>query len=499
MKNPVKIVIFLVIAGLFVAGAEYLDRTDGGRKFNEQYFLEMLVGTAEGVGNPEVTYVAVNQGEKDQFGGWPPPRLDWGVILNLLGHGSSDERAKLSDNGVDPGVKFHDSPVVGVAASLNWPEEDSNILAVEVMKERALLLASLVNGAALGPEGAEGAKPVDAATFATIDQVEGDVSQLPDAGAAVETPDSALEIAGVNAFTHIELADLAESSENGVKIPLLARFGESVLAGFALQVVLEAKQLDESNVSVKFADGAGVIDIAGEDGDGNAVSYSIPIDERGRMLVYHGVRVAELYPKLDAAVDLILASSDYEVAEQVRAAKAEEVETLKSNAVVIGFDHEAAKQFELPTGDKVSRSELMAMAVATIQSGRFVQVWPSWMRYAVLAVVVLVCALLIPTRALSRGNIFIGLVLAFGYFALSLVTFQTNLTWTPPLAGIGVCLAFIIAGWILPKPKPKPAAAGGGDAEAPANDAKKEEPKAEEKAETKKEEEKLAKADAKKD
>lgn len=493
MKNPVKIVIFLVIAGILVAGAEYLDRTEGGRKFNERYFLEMLVGTADGVGHPEVTYVAVNQGEKDQFGAWPPPRLDWGVILNLLGHGSSDERAKLSDNGIDPGVKFHDSPVVGVAASLNWPEEDSNILAVEVMKERALLLASLVNAAALGPEGAEGAKAVDVAAFATIDQIEGDVSQLPDAAAAVETPDSALEIAGVNAFTHIELADLAESSENGVKIPLLARAGDQVLAGFALQVVLEAKQLDESNVSVKFADGAGLIDVAGEDGDGNAVSYSIPVDERGRMLVYHGVRVGELYPKLDAAVDLILASSDYEVAEQVRAAKAEEVDTLKSNAVVIGFDHDAAKQFELPTGDKVSRSELMAMAVATIQSGRFVQVWPSWMRYAALAALLLVCCLLIPTRALSRGNVFIGLVFGIGYFALSLVTFQTNLTWTPPLAGLAICLAFVIAGWVLPKSAP--AAAGDGDAEAPAEDDKKEAAKAEDK----KEAEKPKEAEAKKD
>ncbi|MFT5468161.1 MAG: hypothetical protein ACI8UO_003269 [Verrucomicrobiales bacterium] len=479
MKNPVKIVIFLAIAGVFVAGAEYLDQTPAGQKFNQTVFLEMLCGNTEGVGQAEVTYVGFTDGyrvlDEDP---WPPSRLDWDVILNRLGPGTqadreaaeaakkAQEEAAAKSEG-DPEAEtaipdhrkdFHDAPVVGIVPSLNWrhdPADNDDVLARKAMKDISLRLRSLVVGTTLGPKGSGGAQDIDPAALRLIERVEGDISKVPEAEAVVEAPDEALVYAGVAAFNQIELSDAVESTVDGIRIPVLARVGEQLLAGFPLQVILEKEHLGPENVSVRFGtENGNVIEIFREDQDGeqtDEIVHSIPVDDRGRLLVFGGVRVGELYPKLDAVGDLILYSSDYDVAEDVSRTDPEVIKTLGKNAVVIGFDTEDNRQFELPGGDKVSRAELMAMAVATVQSGRFITLWPDWMRYSAIGGVALLGCLLIPTRAVSKAGIFISLLILVGYVALTLVTFQSNLSWTPPLAGIGVCLALVITGFLIPK------------------------------------------------
>lgn len=509
MKNPVKIVIFLLIAGVFVGAAEYFDQTPAGKKFNQKVFLEILCGNTEGIDEPKVTYVGFTDDYRDpDEDPWPPSRLDWDVILNRLGPGTHAEReaaaaaaATAAENGEGetkktPRKDFHNAPVVGIVPSLNWrhdPADENDVLARKAMKDFTLRLTSLVVGATLGPEGSSEAQDIDLEVFQAIDRVEGDASKVPDAGKVVNSPDDALIYVGKAAFTNIELTDLVESTENGVRIPILARTGEQLLAGFALQVILEKEKLGTDNVKVRFdAEGGAVVEIFKEDANGEEtedLAYSIPVDEQGRLLVFDGVRTLELYPTLDAVDDLILYSSEIDAADDVAKTSQEDIDSLGKNAVVIGFDTEDLRQFELPNGDQVSRAELMAMAVATVQSGRYIKLWPQWMRWAALGGFVLLGILLIPTRAVEKVGIFLSLIILVGYLALSLVTFQSNLTWTPPLAGIGICLALAITGLVLPKGS---AAAKPEAEEKPAEEEKKAEtePKPEAKAEESKEESK---------
>jgi CHASE2 domain-containing sensor protein len=151
---------------------------------------------------------------------------------------------------------------------------------------------------------------------------------------------------------------------------------------------------------------------------------------------------------------LALAASPFEqVAEKLRQASKDSLESLRSNAVVIGYDQDEVKEFALPTGERISRAELLAMAVATIQTGRHITYWPDPFRYASWGVLAALGLGLFRWRRFRVISGALAVVLLYG--GISIGIFQTALSWTPPWPALGICAVMLVLGIVLPSPRRK--------------------------------------------
>jgi CHASE2 domain-containing sensor protein len=111
------------------------------------------------------------------------------------------------------------------------------------------------------------------------------------------------------------------------------------------------------------------------------------------------------------------------------------------------------REFALPTGERISRAELIAMAVATIQTGRHITYWPDLFRYASWALLAVLGLALFRAR---RFRVFSGaLAILLLYGGVSIAIFQTSLSWTPPWSALGICAVLLVLGILLPSPKRK--------------------------------------------
>ncbi len=174
--------------------------------------------------------------------------------------------------------------------------------------------------------------------------------------------------------------------------------------------------------------------------------YSVPIHADGSFTIYHGTK--GIFPRLDYAAIALSTSRFNEMAEKLDAANAEALETLRTNAVLIGYDQEAARQYSLPNGDRVSRGEVLAMAVATIQSGRHITSWPNLYRLISLAILVLAGLYLFRGSRLKAVG---GAILLFLIFAAaSIGIFQMFLSWSPPWTALAICGILFLLGLVLP-------------------------------------------------
>ncbi len=418
MKYPIKVAIFGLLAALAVVLIEREERRNSLRPVN-QGFLDWLVGNASAkIENPAVTFLRVDKNELDQHK--LDPRLNWAVILE--------------------GLKRFEPQSVAIVPALAWEGDDE--LAKNGLKKRINLMPKMVLGSVLGPTAGEGAATGDAGRFLALENVSGDASQLPTAPAVAIMPDPDLVSNGQPAFTHIDLNDQVSSGPNGIRVPLLAKLGDKVVASFVLATILAHDGLSPADVQVELGRSIKV----GE-------RYKIPIDEAGYFTVYHGMR--GIYPNINST-SLTLAVSQFEdLTQELRNASQETLETLRQNAIVIGFDQESEHRFELPTGDKISLAELQAMAVATIQSGRHVTYWPFPLRIASFGVLALLGLFFLKGgKFRAFGG---GLLAALLYAIVCMLTFQTSLSWTPPIGAIAVCLILALLGLILPKSGKSPA------------------------------------------
>jgi len=433
MKYSIKVTVFLLLAAVTTF---FLQREPNGgalASFNQGY-LDWLAANAGGkIERPAVTLVQVDSEEleKDDL----DPRLDWAVILE--------------------GLDAYEPKAVGIVPSLNW--ETSDFLAEGALKKWIRRMPEMVLGATFSTAASDKGKDIDVSKYPLIENITGDTAPIPDAKQLVAGPDDELMINGRPAFTGIELAESTEPGPNGIPIPLLARVGDKVVASFVLQTILSYEELSAADVTVKLAPSGSRLKI----GD----KHNVPIDSAGNLTVYHGMHGA--IPELDIYA-LALSLKPFETVpelqekvDELQEVTPETIESLKHNAVVVGYDEEALQRFELPTGEKITRTELLAMAVATIQSGRHIVSWPAWVQWVSWAALALL-GLFFLSGSRMRG-IAGGFLALVAYAIFCIVYFQSTLAWTPPLPAVGICAAITLAGLLLPgsgkkKGQPEPEA-----------------------------------------
>ncbi|RFC42495.1 MAG: hypothetical protein DVB23_003066 [Verrucomicrobia bacterium] len=417
MNYSLKATLFLVFAAVSIVLIEREDQRKTFDPYNRS-FLDWLVGNAwTRIAPSQVTLLRVNPKELEQDN--LDPRLDWAIILRSL--------------------ETFDPKSVAIVPSLNWDKPDQ--LAEGALNKRVISMPPLTLGATFGAPG-QGAPNLDVSKMTALTDLTGDLSQLPVVRNIVAMPDPELLANGKAAFTQIELNEETASGPNGIRFPLLAKVGDKVVPSFVLQVIMHQEDIPADQVKVILEGPRPIIRLG---------KHTVPVDRDGCFTVYHGMKGS--FPSLEFSSLALAASPFEEVAEKLRKASKESIESLRTNAVIIGYDQEEMKEFALPTGERISRAELIAMAVATIQTGRHITYWPDLFRYASWALLAVLGLALFRAR---RFRVFSGaLAILLLYGGVSIAIFQTSLSWTPPWSALGICAVLLVLGILLPSPKRK--------------------------------------------
>ena len=121
--------------------------------------------------------------------------------------------------------------------------------------------------------------------------------------------------------------------------------------------------------------------------------------------------------------------------------------------MIVGFDRNADRRIPTVSGELISESSLIARAIATIQSGRFIKWWPQWGRWlAVLAILAIAIFLFRMPR--NKVAIFGGIA-ALIFFAVCVLIFRSTLTWTPPFVMFTLFGLALVVGFIIPRVQPE--------------------------------------------
>ena len=415
-----RLLTFLVFAAVIIGLGEW-DAKNQRFAFNEkvnEVWLDFCVGNArDKIKDPAVTFVSIGDDYEPVLEGDQLSRLDYAVLLGNVEH--FKPRA------------------VAVAPPISFDEE--NIINQGALKKQVLKMPRLTLGS-IADSGTEPADESEAPDYPVLTEVAGDTSKLPEIKRASIMPDEEPRSNGVATFTEIELLGDTGAADH---LPLIARVGEKVVTSFALQALIADADLTLDDVTVKLSPekGASTITI----GD----RYVIPVDATGRLASYPNSGVAPpAYPIVDAKHLPLASSDDPEIAAR-RNELGDDFDSLARNLVVIGKSGKDTRKVSLSNGDSYSQHELIARAIAIVQSGRYISKWPDWAKYAGIALIVLLAAMLFRLRRMPL--LFWGFVCAFLYvFGVCLGSFKEWLVWTPPFVPLALFGGIIGIGMILP-------------------------------------------------
>ncbi|MEZ5300903.1 MAG: hypothetical protein R3F11_09665 [Verrucomicrobiales bacterium] len=387
--------------GLAAAAWFALRGADGGaaNAAVERTYLDWLIGnSSQKLDEPDVAFVRMDaETDAGIFEAWPYSPKDYAVLFGALRNGFN-------------------ARTIAAAEPLSWLDAAPDDLAI--LHDQAIPVPRLILGMALENDASGGTflDPGLLGLFPRIKTVEGDIEAIPSFTDVLEAPDETLRIAGEIGFTYIDLGDGAEEDAGGISLPLLARYGDAVIPSFALQAVLAEEGLAPSDASVVLGEEIR----AGE-------RVRIPIDGAGRLRIYLGLR--EKVPHASAPDAVLGAEPDAKALLEPR--QRESLAALSGRLLVVGNDDEHSRRIELPGGGHISRAELQALAIATMQSSQYIRRLPAAPQYGVWAAAAALGLFIV--RAKRRGSAFflsfLGVVLVF---ACGLVAFQSALTWYSP-------------------------------------------------------------------
>lgn len=415
MRYPLLAVLFVVTGTVL---ALLLLRAEHGTRFDtwNRLYLDKLIATAEGPRkDAAVTFLRVRPAdlEKSKYS----PRLDWSVLLNSL----------LS----------YQPQTAGIVPPLRW--DDPDVLTEGALAKQVKRMPPMALGAIFSPSAPDGAEKDFSKAFFSLDQVKGDRIQLLEAKRVAAMPDEELLINGRPGFTHIEFQTELPTRPEGIRLPLVCRLGERVVPSFVLQMIMLREGLLPDDIEITLSGSTPTIRL----GDKRA----LPIDAAGCIAVHHSLATA--FPQLDFASLTLAVSPFQDVAKELRNATKEELESLRKNSVIIGFDDPSLEECALTPSVKVSRSMLLTMGIAAIQSGFLITRWPVPLSYGAMGGLLVIGLLLL---ALPRWVApFGGIAAAVSYLGLAWFLFHRSLCWTPPWAGLALCLLMIVCGVALPR------------------------------------------------
>lgn len=415
MRYPLLAALFLVTGSLLALA---LLRAERGSRFDawNRAFLNQLITTAGGPRNDAaVTFLRVRPTdlEKSKYS----PRLDWSVLLNSLLN--------------------YQPQAAGIIPPLRW--DDPDVLTEGALAKQVKRMPPMALGAIFSPTAPDGSEKDYSKAFLSLDRITGDRAQLPAAQRVAAMPDEELLINGRPGFTHIEFQKELAPRPEGIRLPLVCRLGERVVPSFVLQMIMLREGLLPDDIEIDLAAPTPQMRL----GDKRV----LPIDATGCITVHPSLTAT--FPQLDFASLTLAVSPFQEVAQELRNATKEELESLRKNSVIIGFDDASLEEFPLTPSTKVSRSVLLTMGVAAIQSGFLITHWPAKLAYGSLGGLLLLGLLCLALpRWLSVAG---GLTAAGAYLGLAWFLFHRSLSWTPPWAGLALCLLMIACGAALPR------------------------------------------------
>lgn len=351
---------------------------------------------------PPVVLVEVRRGDLP-FEGWPPAPLDFALIFeNLI---------------------RHEPAAVAVTAPLAWPVVEP--LDAATLRERVMLLPRGVLACtlqletedfALPEEGGEGQPPAEPVwPLAVLEHVEGDRSLLPEWGALGQAPVPEVRGEKPLGFTRIELGVQPQGEGATVKLPLLARRGEQVVAGLLLQTLLAWKGVPASEVRAVLGREIVV-----------TPELCLPIDETGAFSVFTPlpqpvtrVSAGELWEAGDETLNL--AEADARVA------------LVKGALVVVAVEGDSSPRVTAARGETWSEGELTARALEAVLSGRHIREVPFHIQAVVWGGLLLAGAVLMAAPRRWQALWWPGglLVLALAVMGLFVQSFPH--WWLPPV------------------------------------------------------------------
>jgi hypothetical protein len=172
-----------------------------------------------------------------------------------------------------------------------------------------------------------------------------DGETIPTFSNAAVLPSAALQAQASTGFLHIDLGEDAEVGDTGIRVPLLARGPEGqVLPSLALAVAVGSLGMEWSELQM----------IPGEALRMGETPHAIPIDSQGALNVPFsaGTEVTRV-----PAHTLISTATDGSVTVNP---------AIEGALVIVGDDRPDTRQFMLPSGQALSRAELLAWTVQTL-------------------------------------------------------------------------------------------------------------------------------------
>lgn len=411
----------------------------------DRFWLDFCVGNAgERIQPPAVTVVRIDDGyEPLRIGGdegqpndGTLSRLDYATILAFV--------AKFQPRS----VAFLPTPTFDESLILNKTD-------IAPLKDAALKLPKFLAASTVSNDG-EQAKEAAPLAYPSV-KVEGDASSVLAFTRTVRYPDPQILANSVPAFKTVESAARDLASGSLLRVPLVAKRGDQLAPSIVLAAVADHAGVPLDQIVVK-PDGGKATILVGE-------AYTIPVQPDGTLIVparaglaasmkstrYDGSGATKEVEHLASlTVDELAYTGEEndEVAKRILASFQSRFDSLRENLVLVGFDRTADRRIATETGEMLSETNLIARAIATIQSGRHIHWWPSWARgFAVLVLVALAALLFrLPRRRFVPAALLAGLV----FFAAKVFLFSATLAWTPPFVVMSLFALIFVVGLIVP-------------------------------------------------
>ncbi|MFT4547348.1 MAG: hypothetical protein ACI8XO_003471 [Verrucomicrobiales bacterium] len=414
-----KAIIFLVIAGALAFFLDKEERRGGFEDVDRQYRSWLMANSEAEILEPSVTFLAIDDPGERVFDSWPLGPVDYSILVDNL--------AKT------------DPRVIAVTPVLGWRDGVDDIL---LSSMRSVLLRLDENQVLLGAElmldpSAGVMKATTMSLFPQLEKVDGDRSKIPEFTRVAALPEPALTaISPSLGFTRIDLGEAgAERKRDSFSLPLMARNGQRVVASFVLMAIVKESGVGLDQVSVSLEDK--VIRIGAGEGE-----LEIPIDSGGRLSVHTGIRDA--ISKHNAEILILMGAED--IRDQLTEPQKE---SLLSRIVILGADDEVARTIDLPKSrEKISRAELFAMAIATIQAKRFIQKVPRVVEVGIWAGLAALGLLILRVR--GKGGVMMWWIVLLILFVISsLMLFQYTGQWGPVVVPGGMIASVLLVAMVL--------------------------------------------------
>jgi len=439
-----RLILFLIL-GVFCVGVTEWNlatrRVNLINKLND-FWLEFCVGNAgDQMHDPAVTVVRIDEGYEplsigeEGGGSGELSRLDYATILGFIG--------KLEPKA----LAFLPTPTFDENRVLNQTD-------IVPLQDAALKLPRFTSATTVSNDG-EGAAETTAMTYPLL-KVEGDPASLLSFTRSLRVPDPQILANSDPAFKTVESARDLVTPRN-IRIPLVARSTGGVVPSLVLLASARQLGVPLDQIVVDLSGGRPMVRL-GE-------LREIPIAADGTMIVpaRAGLRrgmssqirtesgaleTRHHFTSLTVDELAYTGQKDDEVAKRILADLQSKFASLTENLVVVGFDRAADRRFTTASGEALSETMLPARAIATIQSGRFLDRWPLWARGVAVLALVAVAALLF--RLPRRKFLPIALLTAFAGLILAVLLFRFTLSWAPPFLLVSLLGVLVLVGLVIP-------------------------------------------------